>query len=816
MSLKEYAKKRNFEETPEPAGKIDTSDQQRFVVQRHQATRLHYDLRLELEGVLKSWAVPKGPSMQPKIKRLAIQTEDHPIEYLSFEGRIPKGNYGAGEMTIWDQGTFKAAKENDKSLVEQWKKGSLKLIFEGEKLKGEFALVRTSGGENKNQWLLIKKKDAFSTEEDYDAEDFAQKPAKHPKLRNLTSEVDLELLKPMLASPKEKIFNDPDWIFETKWDGYRMLSFIQNGEVKCYSRNGHSFTKKFSKIAEALEGIPFDAILDGEMVALDKKGLPNFQALQNYPENNWENLKYFVFDLLYLNGHPTIDLPLTDRKSLIPEVIEGCENVYYCEDVRGMGISFFRKSIDAGMEGVIAKKADSRYIPGYRTTNWLKIKAEESQEVLICGYTDSDAGNLFASLILGVNQQDRLVYVGNVGTGFSTKDKKELLKKFKKFKRKTSPFDEKINLKGRTPNWLTPKLIAEVKFTEWTKTGKLRHPSFKALREDKESTEIKRQKPLEEKVEEKTPPAETSSGMTSGTTLEIEGNAVPFSNLEKIYWPKSGLKKYDLIDYYLHISEIILPYLIDRPQNLHRHPNGIKGQSFYQKDMDEKTLKPWMQTHKIFSSSNQEELTYLLCQNEATLLYMANLGCIEINPWNSRIQHLEKPDYTIIDLDPSENNTFEEVIETAQATHAVLEEFGIQSFCKTSGSTGMHIFLPLKAQYSYEESRDFTKLICIHIQQKIPGLTTLERTKSKRGGKIYLDYLQNRKGQTIAAPYCVRPKEGAPVSAPLEWKEVKKGLKIQDFHIKNMPKRIKEKGDLFNGMLNASIDMFEVLERMNG
>lgn len=803
MNLDEYSQKRDFKKTPEPKGEKDLSDQHRFVVQRHRATRLHYDFRLEMDGVLKSWAVPKGPSLYPPTKRLAIHTEDHPVKYLSFEGTIPKGNYGAGEMTIWDSGTYKSAPNQKLSLVEQWKKGNLKIILNGKKLKGEFALVKTRSGENQNQWLLIKKKDQYSTEKDYDAEDFAETYT-NPSVRKLENLDAEHFIEPMLASPKKEIFNHPDWIFEMKWDGYRMLSSIKKGEVNCYSRNGISFTKKFSKIADSLASIPFDAILDGEVVAIDEKGKPNFQALQNYPENNWEDLRYYVFDILYLNGHSTLELALTDRKSLIPEVIEGCENVFYCEEVEGMGVAFYNKAIDGGMEGVVAKKMDSTYTPGYRSKNWLKIKTIETEEALICGYTESESDHLFGSLILGNYQDDELIYIGNCGSGFSQEDKKEYFHKFQSFRRKTSPFDQKIDLKGRIPNWMSPKLIAEVKFSEWTKEGKMRHPVFKALRKDKNPKEVKKQIPVEE-VEKMTSSSEDSA-------LEINGVVVPFSNLEKVYWPESGLRKYDLIDYYIRVSDIILPYLKDRPQNLHRHPNGISSEGFYQKDMDETVLKPWMETVEVFSKSNEKELNYLLCQNEATLLYMANLGCIEINPWNSRKNTLNKPDYAIIDLDPSEKNTFEEVIETAQATKEVLDELGIQGFCKTSGSTGIHIFLPLQAKYSYEEARDFTKLICYQILQKLPKLTTLERIKSKRGNRIYLDYLQNRKGQTIAAPYCVRPKPGATVSAPLEWNEVKKGLQIRDFHIQNVAERIKKKGDLFKPVLEKGIDMEKVLE----
>lgn len=801
MDLQEYSRKRDFENTPEPEAETDFSNQFRFVVQRHRASRLHYDLRLELDGVLKSWAVPKGPSMEKKVKRLAVQTEDHPVRYLTFEGTIPKGNYGAGTMTIWDSGIFKPAETGkNNSLINQWKKGSMKIIFEGKKLKGEFALVKTGPKEDKN-WLLIKKEDEFSTSESYDAEDFAEK---NSEKKNVAIQ---KFIKPMLASPKKEIFNNPGWIFEFKWDGYRMIASVSNGKVKTFSRNGTSFTNRFRILSDSLQTIPHDVILDGEVVALNKEGAADFQALQNYPENNWERIHYYVFDLLFLNGYSTMDLQLTERKSLIPAIIENCSHVFYCEEIEGMGITYYQQALEQGMEGVVAKKMDSVYIPGFRSKDWLKIKARETAEALICGYTDSDA-QVFGSLLLGIYEKDRLTYIGNCGSGFSQQLQKELLKKFRNLEQKTSPFEEKINLKGRTVTWLKPLLVAEISFSEWTATGKLRHPVFEGLREDKNPKEISRQEEVEE-------PPENPVSTSSQTSISIDGYSVPFSILEKIYFPGSGYTKYDLIDYYIHISKYLLPYLKDRPQNLHRHPNGITGMDFYQKNIPEELVKPWMETAAVYSTANKENLNYLLCQNEATLLYLINLGCIEINPWNSRITAIDYPDYAILDLDPSSENSFEEVIETALAVREVMDLWKIPGFCKTSGSSGIHILIPLGAGYTYNQARGFAKLICLEVQKKLPGLTTLERTKTKRKNKIYLDFLQNRKGQTLAAPYCVRPKEGAPVSAPLEWKEVKPGLEIRDFTIRTMIQRLQKKGDLWRDLLKHPIDLRKILENIS-
>ncbi|WP_372919482.1 DNA ligase D [Salegentibacter sp.] len=806
MGLEDYIKKRNFKDTPEPGADYSDENRGRFVIQRHQASRLHYDLRLEMEGVLKSWAVPKGPSMNPKDKRLAIHTEDHPVKYLDFEGTIPKGNYGAGVMKIWDRGTFQSADGTEDNLPEQLESGNLKIKFKGQKIRGEFALVKTSRGED--QWLLIKKKDDYSTDLDYDAEVFAEKDAsetnkKPGKVRKIDPD---DFLKPMLATATKKIFNNPDWIYEIKWDGYRVVTNIQEGEVNLYSRNGVSFNKKFPKLRKDLEHIENDTILDGEVVILDEDGVPDFQALQNYNSKTKGELRYYVFDMLYLNGHSMLDLPLLERKSLLPEVLEDLEAVVYCDHIQGMGNAFYKKAIDSGLEGVIAKKADSTYSPGYRSESWLKIKAVQTREAIICGYTDSE-GAVFGSLILGTFRDGELSYIGNCGSGFSNEEQKELLEKFKKYEAKASPFPKKINLKGRKPTWMKPELICEVKYSEMTKNGFLRHPVFKGLRADKEPEEITREK------QTAVPKGKGKSGK-KGASLDVGGISVDFTSLEKIYWPDAGFRKYDLIDYYIKVSEQILPYLKDRPENLHRHPNGITKPGFYQKDT-EGQMPDWIERINIHSESAEKEIEYLLCQNEATLLYMANLGCIEINPWNSRKDDLDHPDYTVIDIDPSDKNTFEEVIEVAQAAKEVLDLAKIDGYCKTSGSSGLHIYIPLGAKYDYDQARDFTKLICYYIHEKLPKLTSMERAVKARKGKIYLDYLQNRRGQTLAAPFCVRPKPGAPVSAPLEWKEVKKGLKVLDFTIETMPDRIKEKKDSFKKVLGKGIIMEKAIARLD-
>ncbi len=791
MTLTDYNAKRNFKDTPEPEGTVEPGKQLRFVVQRHAARRLHYDLRLEMDGVLKSWAVPKGPSMNPVDKRLAIHTEDHPVGYLTFEGVIPKGNYGAGQMHIWDQGTYQI-KESGKGISS----GDLKIIFFGTNLKGKFALVRTQRG---NDWLLIKKQDEHASSLPYDPESLL--PAGLHK--NLPDEMRPGMfIKPMLAGTATKVFNDPAWIYELKWDGYRALAHIEDHKVALYSRNGLGYNTKFPRLVKDLEEIEHSVILDGEIVILNEDGLPEFSKLQKYDGGKKEVLRYYIFDMLFLNGHPMTGLALTERKSLIPEVIENLILTVYCDHLEGLGSALYTKALDAGMEGIVAKKSNSAYLPGQRTENWLKIKSVQTMDPFICGYTDSlSKGPPFGSLILGMKIEGKLKYIGNCGTGLSATIKKGLMPLMKPLFRDDSPFEEKVSLRGRTPQWMDPYLVCEVSFNEWTRNGVLRHPVYKGLRMDK----IQEVQPADAKPFNK----DASAPSENKDSLIIDGTRVPFSNLDKIYWPEDGLRKYDLIDYYIKVADTLLPYLKDRPLSLHRHPNGIASSGFFQKDGSD--LPKWIPTVPVYSKSGDRIINYPLCKNKASLLYLVNLGSIEFNTWNSTMDSLDSPDYTVIDLDPSPKNSFEEIIETALVTRKILEDLSIRSYCKTSGSKGLHIYIPLRTGYTYEEARDYTKLLCILVMEALPKLTTMERSLAKRGGKIYLDYLQNRRGQTLAAPYCVRPQPGAPVSTPLQWKEVKKGIRIQDYTIHTVPERIIKKGDPFTGVLVNGNDISETL-----
>lgn len=794
MSIQEYEDKRNFKSTPEPSSSSKSSSKSGseliFVVQRHAASRLHYDFRLEVNGVLKSWAIPKGPSLNPSDKRLAIQVEDHPFSYRNFEGSIPKGNYGAGEVEIWDEGTYEPL--SSKNLQDD----SIKIKLNGIKLKGEFALVKIKNSAEKNAWLLIKHDDEFATHDEYNAEDYVtiQSKVTHHLNRKNKSKA---FIKPMLCKVAEKVFDDEEWAFEIKWDGYRAIADLRNDQIKFYSRNGIDFSNRFRKITNALKFQNHELILDGEIVAFDDAGKPNFQWLQN--EKNDANLVlvYQVFDLLWLNGHSTEGLNYLQRKELLKDALVESEQVVYHDHIIGKGRKFFKEVQKLELEGIIAKKTDSIYRQGIRSSEWLKIKTQKTDEVIIAGYTEPKAGRIkFGSLILGKYKDGKLIFVGHTGSGFNDKSLIQLHKKLEKIKTDTCPF-EKTPKTNDKPNWVKPKLVAEIKFTELTQNNSYRHPVFLKLREDLDPKDIQ---------------FPSNDPKTQSKQVKQLKQLTTITNPKKIYFPEDGITKEDVIEYYQKISNIILPYLKNRPQSLHRYPNGIHELSFFQKDAGSDTPS-FVHSESIYSESTDKYIEYILCNNKSTLSYLNNLGCIELNIWSSRIQKLTHPDYLVLDLDPSEKNTFEDVIETAQAVEEILKIGKIKGFPKTSGSTGMHIYIPMNAKYTYEQVKNFGNILMHEVQNLIPDLTTLERSLGKRPkNKIYLDYLQNRWGQTLASPYCIRPKKGAPVSMPLEWKEIKAGLKPEDFNFYNAHDRIAKKGDLFKPVLGKGIDILKSIK----
>jgi len=615
----------------------------------------------------------------------------------------------------------------------------------------------------------------------------------------------------MLAKYVDKPFNSDEWIFELKWDGYRALANIQKGKVELYSRNGLHF-EHFDSVKNALEKILFDAILDGEIVALDVHGISRFQYLQNYePDSSF--LQYNVFDIVYYNGYDLKNVPLIQRKEFLSQLIEPQDVIVYSDHIGGNGIGFFEEIKKRNLEGIIGKLSNSPYRLGKRTGEWVKIKTSKRQEAVICGYTEPKGSRkFFGSLVLGVYEDDNLKFIGSSGGGFDTRGLESIFKSLQKIRRDTSPFGHKTPENSKV-YWVEPKLVCEVSFAEWTNDGSMRHPVFMGLRADKNPKDVKREiesstKETVEKVEKREKKSKKTKAMD--TKVKIDGIELHLTNLDKILWPDDQITKGDLIEYYRAMHNYILPHLKGRPESLHRFPNGIDGFSFYQKNMPE--APDWAETVLIKSDSTEETVHYLVCNNETTLAYMANLACIEIHPWNSRVGSLDNPDWIVIDLDPGKHNSFDQVIETALVVKSILDKAKVISFPKTSGATGIHVYIPMGAKYTYEECKTFANVIAELTQAQLPDITTTVRNTKLRGDKIYIDYLQNNKGQTLASVYSVRPKPGATVSSPMKWEEVKKGLLPSDFTIKNVPARVKKMGDLFKGVLGKGIDMEKSLK----
>lgn len=896
MALTKYKAKRDFKESPEPTGGNPDSDKLRFVIQKHDASHLHYDFRLEMEGVLKSWAVPKGPSTDPDVKRLAMMVEDHPYDYKNFEGIIP-GGYGAGTVIVWDEGFYEPADSDGKDKKTQEKElrkgiysGKLHIVLHGKKLKGEYAIIKTHG-RGENAWLLFKIKDKYVSKDDitlkdksviskktltqvkktttnfYGSDRVKVSRSKSKKETSLNKRGDIKAasdknkkgkktltdnfstegkiakfpsrLSPMLATLVDKPFDKEGWQYEIKWDGYRAVAFCNKDKVELKSRNDKSFNEKFYPVHKAVQQWNINAVVDGEVVVLDEDGKSNFGALQNWRSEADGEIYFYVFDLLWINGRGLMQIPLSERRTILEEIIPESNIIRLSENFDVSGIEFFEAAKKMGLEGIIAKRSDSTYSPGNRSKEWLKIKANKRQEMVIGGYTkNEDSSKAFSSLLLGVYENGKLIYTGKVGTGFNNKQQTEMLKQFKPYIIKTPPFTEipVINKPSRFRHdpphaaavWMKPELVCEVSYTEMTTDGIMRHPSFEAMRIDKQAKDVTKEiavKLNDIKLNKgKKPEAilKTAGKRDRKTFLnpsdetqvrEVCGHEIKFNNLNKLYWPKEKITKRDMLNYYYQAAPYILPYLKDRPQSMNRHPNGIDGKSFYFKNVTG-TAPDWIETFDYKSDSDNRLRKYLVAKDEASLLYMATLGCIEMNPWLSKVETEDFPDWCIIDLDPAEN-TFKQVIEAANVTRDILENMGVKSYPKTSGSTGIHIYIPLGAKYTYEQSKEFARIIATLVQKEIPKYTSIERIVKARKGKMYLDFLQNRPQATVAAPYSLRPKPGATVSMPLHWEEVKKGLKMSDFTIHNAIERVKSVGDIFKPVLGKGINLEKVINKFN-
>jgi bifunctional non-homologous end joining protein LigD len=956
--LEEYNKKRNFARTSEPRGTTKQSrvdnKRSRFVVQKHDATRLHYDFRLEdkKEGVLKSWAVPKGISLDPKIKRLAVLTEDHPLDYLLFEGVIPEGSYGAGTVIVWDTGIY----ETEEDMSEQFKRGKITFSLFGQKLRGKFKLIRIHSREEQeeeNQWLLMKSADGLESEEDLtinrpesvltgrtnddlrigkdeedeDKKDRRQKNSSIAKAnfaRNVVNTTERQSIKaqmtyannittatltdqqlqqefptkikPMLSTLVDKPFNSKDWVFEIKWDGVRsiLLMHKKKGILELQSRNGKSITHRYPELVKELTfssstsssssssstssiiKCKESVVLDGEIVVLDRKnGIPSFQSHQRRMNVDFikeiESLSkeipatYYFFDILYLDGINLQDLSFSERRRILSDVItEENARIKISHFIEDQGKEVFDKTKSMGLEGLIAKHKTSKYVQGIRSRDWLKIKHIKTQDCVVIGCTRGEGNreNYFGSLLLAVydSKSSKLRFVGHTGSGFDFGQLDEIYEKLKGMQIEKCPIDY-VPYTNRPPVWIRPELVAEVKFSDWTSEKIMRAPIFLRFREDKAPKDclIEGEKPTDKVLEEEPvklgesekPSEQDLVNKSADSDNNVYSSSSSFSNLDKIFWDKTSthpqLTKKDLIKYYDNISTHILSHLKDRPLSLSRYPDGIKGKSFYHKNWNQENKPPFVQTAKIYSESREDNIiNYIICNNKETLLWLANLGCIEMHPWYSRINDFELcqernsilyeekcglnfPDFIIFDLDPyiysgQENKDqepeynhkgFRAAVEVAYLLKDFFDNLRIESFIKTSGKTGLHIFVPIANQYTYEQTRAFAEVVGNILLRSHPEKITMEWDTTKRSGKVFFDHNQNARGKTIASVFSARPTESATVSMPITWNDLSSVFPT-DYTILNVPDILNKKSvNPWDYMLEKKQDLNKILENVS-
>jgi bifunctional non-homologous end joining protein LigD len=854
------------------------------VVHKHAARRLHWDLRLELDGVLRSWAVPRGPSFDQKDKRLAVMVEDHPMEYANFEGMIPEGNYGAGAVIVWDRGEWVPVEDPHEGL----RKGKLLFELKGYKLRGRWTLVKIKKEEK--EWLLIKEKDAWLRKEN--GEDIPQESvlsgltvedlkaghtpaglirAELEQLKAPRKVVDVTKVEPQLTEPRDEAFDREGWVFELKLDGYRMLGAKTADRPRLLSRNGADYTGTFPEVARAVQALPVaNALIDGEVVVLDGNGKPSFSLLQQRARLSRPidiarasvelPATYFIFDLLGFEDFDLRPLPLVERKRLLRRLLPPLGALRFLDHFETHGKKLMDQVGTLGLEGVIGKKSDAPYRSG-RGPNWVKIRAEKSGDFVVVGFTPPKGSRGgFGALHLADWVGGRLVYAGRAGSGFSDRLLRELLPRLEERARGTPPCEAPIgfeldtgsaeggaakkgkklqtvkqaskpaargehdwvklipDLKGTT--WIEPELVVEVRFTEWTPDGVLRHPVFARFRDDKAVKDVLRQSGPGVTGAGESAPAKAKAKRTRVADppsppkpAPAEPPTVQLSNLKKIYWPEDGYTKGDLIEYYRSIAPRLLPYLADRPLVLTRFPDGIHGKSFYQKDAP--SFSPeWIRTVGIWSEDTQREIRFFVVESVEALVYIANMGSIPLHLWASRVATLERPDWCVIDLDPKEA-PFSDVITVARVLYEICEDIGLRSFVKTTGKTGLHILLPLGRQCTYEQSRVLGELLARLVIRRLPKISTITRQVERRGVKVYLDYLQNRFGQTIVAPFSVRPLPGATVSMPLLWDEVNESLDPRNYTIRNALERLDRLGsDPCLPVIEMVPDLAGVLERL--
>ncbi len=780
MSLAEYRKKRDFEKTPEPEAQVKGASGHLYVIQKHDASRLHYDFRLELDGVLKSWAVPKGPSLDPHERRLAVQVEDHPVDYGAFEGIIPEGEYGGGTVMLWDRGTWEPI---DKKPLQALESGKLKFALHGEKLRGVWNLVRLPDGKN---WLLIKSRDDEASEEgdilhddrsvatgrSLDAIASSQDAVWHgqtPDPSDLTGARKARQpsqLEPQLARLSTEIPRGDVWVHELKHDGYRILAFLDKGKVVLRTRTHQDWTHRYGPVVEALKELPVNqAILDGEIVMLRPDGTSDFQALQQ----GRGELAFYVFDLPFCEGYDLRDTPLLERKLLLQGLLLPGSAVRFSDHLAGQGDDFFAQACAAGAEGIISKRGDAGYA-STRNGDWLKIKCKQAEEFVVGGWSDpSGSRQGLGALLVGVFEEEELVYRGKVGTGFNARSLQELSQALARLDRKTSPF--KNPPRGKGLHWVTPKLVVQVEYAEQTREGILRHPSFKGLREDKPADEV-------------TAPDE-----------EDDVDEVKISNPDRKVYPDVGVTKLEIADYYRSVADRMLPHLVNRPLAIMRCPRGMAEKCFYHKHR----VKGFPAAVKAVEVQEREgPAEHLMITDQEGLISLVQFGTLEFHPWGCSVGHLDKPDRMVLDLDPAEDVEWKEVVSAAHEVRERLDSVGLQSFCKTTGGKGLHIVVPLQPKVGWDAMHAFSQTLVEFMVRENPKKYVEVMTKAKRHGKIYLDFQRNGHGATAVAAYSTRARDGALVATPLTWEEVTAELDPRKFTVHTVPERDDPWPEFFN------------------
>lgn len=836
MALELYRKKRNFKKTPEPVGNVikQKGGELAFVIQKHAASHLHYDFRLELNGVLLSWAVPKGPSLDPNDKRLAMHVEDHPIEYGGFEGIIPPKQYGAGTVMLWDRGIW-IPKEDP---VTGYKKGKLKFELNGKKLRGGWMLVKSHGGKygGDKAWLLFKEDDEYartgpearivdsrpnSVTTHRSLEQIAADPervwhsnksvaenVKHGAVKKAKTGIDLvkvpgarkarlpEFVDAQLATLVKSAPGDEGWLHEIKYDGYRMLCRVDAGAVRIYSRNHKEWTANFPTVARSVSALPVEsAWIDGEVVSLDAQGRSSFQTLQNALATATGEVSYFVFDLLYLDGYDLRGVTLEQRKALLKRLVPEASTIRYSEHFDVPGVGFFAEVCKLGLEGIVSKRFDSIY-EGTRGRTWLKVKCGRKQEVVIGGFTNPQGSRQgFGALLVGVyDAEGNLRYSGKVGTGFNA----ALLSKMRGtlealVQDKPAFVNPPRGAEARRAHWVKPDLVAEVTFTEWTQDGTLRHPSFQGLREDKRAREVVREEPSAHPTpapansKSQASPRKTSKAVSEKGDQDIVAG-VNLTNPDKLLYPEAGITKRDLALFYEAIGSWIVPHLRDRPLTLVRCPNGWNKECFYQKHVGEGIPKV---IERVTVQESDGPALYMMANSVSAVVGVIQLGALELHPWGSRKPKLEFPDRIIFDLDPDESLGWKEIVEAVNILKTLLDNLGLRGFLKTTGGKGLHVVIPIEPNVPWEHIKGFTKAVAELLARTFPDRFTAKILKVSRHGKILIDYLRNAEGATAVAPYSIRAKANAPVSTPVDWAELTRDLRFDRFNVKNVAARLK-------------------------